>query len=394
VLKTWGIYIHLPFCQRKCTYCNFNTTDFSDHLSARYIEAVVREIAQWGENLTQVSECKRLKVDTIYLGGGTPSIVEACHVSTLIEACHSAFDVSGNPEITIEINPASFLKPKPREWLRAGINRASVGVQSFIDHELAALSRTHTAQEARTTIALLREVGFENMSLDLIAGLPEQTLDDWRFNLLEALAIAPEHMSLYMLDLKEGTQLYAQLRRGVRPRPDDDLAAEMYQMISELTQSAGYEHYEISNFARLDPEQKFETVSRFRSKHNMKYWSAEPFLGIGCGAHSYDGNARWFNTLKTENYIEQVLSSGTAVAERNELTEADRVAEALFMGLRLKEGVSLASFQSEYGVDVLERYVTDLPRLADAGLIEVEDGRLALTPAGRLLSNEVFVSFI
>jgi oxygen-independent coproporphyrinogen III oxidase len=394
VLKPWGIYIHVPFCERKCTYCNFNTTDFSNLLVERYIQAVEREIAYWGESLRLVAGDQRLEVDTIYLGGGTPSMVDARHLATLLEACNSAFEISNNPEVTIEINPGTFSNTKPLEWLSAGINRASVGVQSFIDHELAALSRTHTANDARKTIALLRDVGFENISLDLIAGLPEQDLAGWEFNLREALAIAPEHLSLYMLDLKEGTQLYAQLKRGERPKPDDDLTAEMYRMLSDSTESAGYEHYEISNFARLDSERKCEVASPFRSKHNMKYWTAEPFLGVGCGAHSYDGAARWFNILKAENYIQEVYRSGRAIAERNELTEADRAAEALFMGLRLKEGVSLASFQSEYGVNVMERYGNDLPRLTEAGLIEVEDGRLALTPAGRLLSNEVFVSFI
>ena len=394
VEKLWGIYIHVPFCERKCTYCNFNTTDFSKLQAQRYILAVCDEIAHWGDNLKQASAGKRTKIDTIYLGGGTPSIVEARYLGLLINACRSGFDVSEDSEITIEINPASFAKTKPLDWLSAGINRASVGVQSFIDPELAALSRTHTADDARNTLALLRDVGFENISLDLIAGLPEQDIASWEFNLREAVSIAPEHMSLYMLDLKEGTQLYAQLERGARPQLDDDLTAEMYRLIVESTEAAGYEHYEISNFARLEAERGLDKVSPFRSKHNTKYWTGAPFLGVGCGAHSYDGTARWFNVLKTDTYIERVASNGSAVAERVELTDEDRVAEALFMGLRLKEGIGLASFQSEYGVNVMEKYAKDLPRLAEAGLIELGGGRLALTPAGRLLSNEVFVSFV
>ena len=392
VQKRVGIYIHVPFCERKCTYCNFNTTDFFEDLAARYIDAVSREIAYWGENLRGRGE--PAQVDTIYFGGGTPSIVDSGHLDSLIVSCRAAFDVAQDAEVTIEINPATFSKTKVREWLSAGINRASVGVQSFIDEELVALSRTHNADDARRTIDLLRGMGFENISLDLIAGLPEQDLADWEFNLHEALAIAPEHLSLYMLDLKEGTHLYSQLKRGMRPQPDDDLAADMYRMISETTQSAGYEHYEISNFARVEPAGTVEEISPFRSKHNLKYWIGAPFYGIGCGAHSYDGSARWVNVLKTETYIERVALNGNAIAERNELTNTDRAAEALFMGLRLKEGVSLAAFQSEYGVDVIERYGDELPRLTDAGLIEIGDGRLALTAAGRLLSNEVFVSFV
>jgi oxygen-independent coproporphyrinogen-3 oxidase len=385
-----GIYIHIPFCERKCTYCNFNTTDFSGELAARYIPAVVREIAYWGEFLAG-TDTGNVEVDSIFIGGGTPSIVESLQLARLVTACRESFDVDADSEVTIEINPASFSRAKVDGWLSSGINRASVGVQSFIDRELVSLSRTHTAADARRTLELLREAGFNNISIDLIAGLPEQTLEDWEFNLSEALAIGPEHLSLYLLEVKDGTQLYGQIKRGLRPRPDDDLTAEMYRMICEATRKAGYDHYEISNFARVS---QGEQVSSLRSKHNLKYWTGAPFYGVGCGAHSYDGRSRWVNALQTESYIEGIASSGHAIAERLELSEKDRAAEALFMGLRLKEGISLDEFHSEYGVDVLERFSTDLPRLTDAGLIETNGGRLTLTAAGRLLSNEVFVSFV
>jgi len=393
VQKVAGIYIHIPFCERKCTYCNFNTTDFFKPLSARYIDAVAREITFWGHHLAHPSG-NRFPVDTIYIGGGTPSIVDAEQLALVIETCREAFDVAPDSEVTIEINPATLSREKADRWLSAGINRASVGVQSFIDDELVALSRTHTSDDARRTIDLLRETGFQNISLDLIAGLPGQDLASWEFNLGEALAINPEHLSLYMLDLKEGTQLYAQLKRGHRPQPDDDLAAEMYRLISGATQDAGYEHYEISNFARVDSRQSATGISPFRSRHNSKYWTGAAYYGIGCGAHSYDLSARWVNVAKTETYIERIDAQGNAISERNELSEEDRAAEALFMGLRLSEGIDLTAFRSEYGVDVLARYGGELPRLADAGLIEIGGGRLVLTDAGRLLSNEVFVSFL
>jgi oxygen-independent coproporphyrinogen-3 oxidase len=368
VQKRAGIYIHIPFCERKCTYCNFNTTDFFKELARRYISAVSREVAYWGEHLSgQLGD--RASADTIYFGGGTPSIVDAQQLDELILSCRAAFDVDCTAEVTIEINPATFSKTKVDGWLKAGINRASVGVQSFVDNELVSLSRTHTADDARRSIELLREAGFENISLDLIAGLPEQSLADWESNLGEALALQPDHLSLYLLDLKEGTQLYGQISRGLRPMPDDDLAAEMYRMIGEATEAAGYEHYEISNFARVGERGSSKQISPFRSKHNLKYWTGAPFFGIGCGAHSYDGMARWVNVSKTEAYIERITLSGNAIAARNKLTEADRAAEALFMGLRLKEGVSLVEFHREYGVDVIERYGAELPRLAEAGVI-------------------------
>ena len=385
-----GIYIHIPFCERKCTYCNFNTTDFFEELADRYVRSVAREIAYWGDRLAGPAG-EPIEVDSIFFGGGTPSIVESHQLASLVTACRQAFGVDTDSEVTIEINPASFSRAKVDGWLNAGINRASVGVQSFIDRELVSLSRTHTASDALRTVELLRETGFKNISIDLIAGLPEQSLADWEFNLGEALALRPEHLSLYLLEVKEGTQLFGQIKRGQRPRPDDDLTAEMYRMICDATETAGYEHYEISNFAR-GPEG--DQAGSLRSKHNLKYWTDAPFYGVGCGAHSYDGRARWVNVLKTESYIETVESTGHAIAERHELSEQDRAAEALFMGLRLKEGISLDEFHSEYGVDVIERFSADLPRLADAGLIETTGGRLTLTPAGRLLSNEVFVSFV
>ncbi|HKG21431.1 MAG TPA: radical SAM family heme chaperone HemW [Blastocatellia bacterium] len=406
-----GIYIHIPFCERKCTYCNFNTTDFFADLSERYAKGVAREIATHGdllasgetalrENGSRSRFAGRPRVDTIFFGGGTPSIVEAAQLSSLVEACRASFDVEPDAEITIEVNPATFSRRKLDGWRAAGINRASVGVQSFIDRELAALSRTHTAEDARRTLEALREAGFDNVSLDLIAGLPEQTKEDWAFNLREALDLRPEHLSLYLLEIKHGTQLYGQIKRGARPRPDDDLAADMYRMMCEAAREAGYEHYEISNFASMGDLRgrgdRGETIrkSPVRSEHNMKYWTGAPFYGVGCGAHSYDGRARWMNVLKTESYIEQVESTGLAVAERTALSDEDRAAEALFMALRLTEGISLGEFRSRYGLDVVERHGRELERLEDAGLIEMSDGRLRLTDAGLLLSNEVFVAFV
>jgi oxygen-independent coproporphyrinogen-3 oxidase len=229
----------------------------------------------------------------------------------------------------------------------------------------------------------------------LIAGFPDQTPADWEFNLREALIIRPEHLSLYLLEVKEGTQLFAQIERGSRPRPDDDVAAEMYRSICRATREAGYEHYEISNFA-VNPgdSDDFSGPSPYRSKHNMKYWAGAAFYGMGCGAHSYDGRARWVNTLKTESYIDSVEATGRAVRERHELSERERAEEALFMGLRLSEGVSLEDFTLEYGLDILDRYGDELARLAEADLLEVDERRLRLTEAGMLLSNEVFVAFV
>jgi oxygen-independent coproporphyrinogen-3 oxidase len=396
-----GIYIHIPFCERKCTYCNFNTTDYFESLAAQYIDAVKNEIGWWGRNIVEQertrsrNEAGRVLIDTVYFGGGTPSIVDAEHLACLLDACRTAFEVSPDAEVTIEVNPATLARPKVEAWLRAGINRASVGVQSFIDRELVSLSRTHTADAARRTVDELRDAGFKNISLDLIAGLPEQTVEDWDANLREALELRPEHLSLYLLEVKEGTQLFSQIKRGQRPAPDDDLAAEMYRLTCEAARAFGYEQYEISNFALLGPAGSDDRApGSLRSRHNLKYWTGDAFYGMGCGAHSYDGRSRWVNSLKTESYIEQVHTKGHAIAERHELGVEERAAEALFMGLRLSEGIDLREFRAEYEVDVLERYAGEFPELFEARLIELNEGRLALTETGRLMSNEVFVHFV
>ncbi|MBI3653848.1 MAG: radical SAM family heme chaperone HemW [Acidobacteria bacterium] len=387
--KIAGLYIHIPFCARKCTYCNFNTTDFVEGLAARYCQAVAAEIHYWGQRLAK-EESSLLPIDTIYFGGGTPSIVEAEQLATILAACRRHFQVTADAEITIEINPATLSPQKLTAWLAAGINRASVGIQSFLDSELIALSRTHDSQQALQTIAALRAAGFQNISLDLIAGLPQQTKTNWQYNLHEALLLRPEHLSLYLLEVKEGTQLFSQIKRGQRPQPDDDLAAQLYEMMCAATAEAGYEQYEISNFALASRAPK----KSLRSKHNLKYWSDTPFYGMGCGAHSYDGRMRWVNTLPTETYVEQVAAQGQAIHERRRLDDTERATEAIFMALRLTEGIDLAAFRDEYGMDILATYGAELERSADAELITIEAGRLRLTARGRLLSNEVFMIFV
>jgi oxygen-independent coproporphyrinogen-3 oxidase len=424
-----GIYIHIPFCERKCTYCNFNTTDFFEDLAEKYVNAVSQEIRYWGRRLagsltnqragtsfrqtagpapagvSATSEVEsttkacvlsdgrpRIKIDSIYFGGGTPSIIAAELIARLISTCRESFEVEPAAEITIEINPGSFAPSKVETWLAAGVNRASIGAQSFINGELESLSRTHSAEDVIETVDLLRRLGFSNISLDLIAGLPGQTRRDWEFNLDQALRLGPEHLSLYLLEIKEGTQLYAQLRRGSRPSPDEDEAARMYEITCGRAHEAGYLQYEISNFCAGGPGSKAK--KDFRSKHNLKYWTGAAFYGMGCGAHSYDGRSRWFNSLRTETYIEQVAISGHAVAEWRDLTPEERASEALFMGLRLSEGIDLNQFSSQYGYDPLQRFGAELPRLREAGLIDISPDRIALTDSGRLLSNEVFVALI
>lgn len=387
-----GIYIHIPFCERKCAYCAFNTADFFEELAHRYVKAVEREIEFRGDSLR--TEAGRLVVDSIYFGGGTPSILEAEQIASLLEACREAFAVAPKAEVTIEINPGSFSPARVGGWLEAGVNRASIGAQSFRDHELKAMGRNHSPGDTRRTVELLRASGFENVSLDLIAGWPGQTIGDWEHNLKETIELRPEHLSLYLLEVKPGTQLSASIQRGRVMPPDDDLAAQMYKILCETTRDAGYYQYEISNFALIAEEAAGGAGIDLRSQHNLKYWTGAAFYGMGSGAHSYDGRARWHNVLSTEAYITAVGENGTAVAERLEPGAGELAAEALFMRLRLTEGVELTQFRNQYGLDPIESFGDDYARLRDAGLIAVSDGRLALTERGRLLSNEVFVAII
>jgi oxygen-independent coproporphyrinogen-3 oxidase len=373
-----GIYIHIPFCRARCSYCDFATGAYEGALAERYVRSLAREI----DAFVHADE----EVDTIYFGGGTPSLLTHEQVARTLEAVRKRFRVREDAEVTMEMNPGTVTRETARAFRAEGVNRASFGAQTFDDRELRRLGRTHTADDTRRTFETLRESGFDNVSFDLIAGLPRQTLDAWARNLSEALALRPEHLSLYLLEVHEGTPLAAQIREGRYPTPDADLAAEMYMFMVERTREAGYEQYEISNFCMTGRE----------SRHNMKYWTGEPYYGFGCSAHSFDGRAsRWSKERDARRYVELIEGGETAVVERTELDARERSAEAIFLGLRLlSRGVNLAEHRALFRRDVRAEYAEDLARFDDAGLISVEGDVLRLTPEGALLSNEVFSAFV
>lgn len=375
-----GVYIHVPFCRSRCSYCDFATGTYESALAERYVRAVEREINSFAPGE------EPFEVDTVYFGGGTPSMLAPAQVARLLAAVRARFRVREDSEVTLELNPGTVTPDTLRELRRVGVNRASFGVQTFDDEDLKRLGRVHTADDARRTLRDLRDAGFCNVSFDLIAGLPGQTVENWTRNLEEALALAPEHLSLYLLEVHEATPLADQIRRGFWPAPDADLAAEMYRLIVERTRECGYEQYEISNFARRGRE----------SRHNMKYWTGAPFYGFGPSAHSFDGRARrWSNERDARAYVELVESGSEHVVERTELDEQEASAEALFLGLRLLgRGVDLGEHRARFRWDVRERYAEDLRRFRDAGLVSLEGDVLRLTPAGALLSNEVFAAFV
>ena len=378
-----GVYLHIPFCRSRCSYCDFATGMFESTTAETYVGAICSEIRGWRE-VEQPAP-----IDTIYFGGGTPSLLSARQIERIIDTVKDRFAVIESPEITLEINPgdggldADSRRETMRAWQRLGITRASFGAQTFDDRELKLLGRTHDSADVRQTFSYLREGGFANLNFDLIAGLPGQTLDGWKRNLDEALKLRPEHLSLYLLDVHEGTPLADQIKRGMRLKPDDDLAAEMYATMIDSVCAAGYQHYEISNFCRPG----------FESRHNTKYWAGDGYYGFGNSAHSYDGaRRRWANERDAAKYVEIISRGDSPVVERTMLSDEETRSESIFLGLRLMRGIDLRKHRERFGRDLSKENNGELNRLIEAGLIEFDHQRLKLTSRGALLSNEVFAT--
>jgi len=372
-----GLYVHIPFCSSRCSYCDFATGLYQSEFAERYVRELINEI--------RASPYAGEIVDTIYFGGGTPSLLAPAQLERILASLYESFEITGEPETTIEINPGSATPEKLRAFRSLGINRASFGAQTFDDAELAKLGRSHNSADTLRTFAHLRDAGFANISFDLIAGLPGQTLEGWQRNIKQALDLAPEHLSFYLLEVHSGTPLAEHIRRGIQPQPDDDLAGMMYKWMLEQAVEAGYEHYEISNLCRPG----------FHSRHNVKYWTAAPYYGFGCSSHSYDGGARrWSHQRDALKYVEMVESGASPVVEEQQLEATDVRAEALFLGMRLMQGVDLRRYRESFGVDLRDEHADDLDRFFKAGLIELNGDLIRLTRTGALLSNEVFAAFV
>jgi oxygen-independent coproporphyrinogen-3 oxidase len=371
-----GVYIHIPFCKSRCSYCDFSTDVWrSSDAVERYVDALCLEIA----NARRADP-----IDTIYFGGGTPSLLTPPQVERIIAKVRSTFEVAAGVEITMEMNPATVTPETLKEYKKLGIDRASFGVQTFNERDLKLLARGHTADDARNTFKLLRAAGFDNISFDLIIGLPDQDLDDWKRNLDEALALQPEHLSLYLLEIHQGTPLAEQVRTDRRPMPDPELAAEMYELMQERVAAAGYEQYEISNFAKPG----------FESRHNTKYWRLDPVYGFGVSAHSFDGYQRYSNERDTAAYVSLIDSRGEAVVERIPLTEKQLSAEFAFLNLRLTKGLDLDDFRSRFRYDLANEFAQELRSVRADGLITLSSQNMRLTNKGMLYSNEVFAIFV
>ncbi len=439
----YSLYLHIPFCRHRCAYCDFNTYAGQDESIPAYVEALCREIAFSGQNAPQ-----RLTLHTLFFGGGTPSLLTPRQFETILQTIAENFDLA-EPEITLEANPGTVSLADLKDLRSLGINRISFGVQSANPFELRMLERAHTYFDVIDAVTWARQAGFDNLNLDLIYGLPLQTLDRWSASLKLALGLAPEHLSLYALTLEHGTPFGRWSARGLMPLPDPDLAADMYEWAGEALEAAGYQQYEISNWAvdrgpwsavRL-PSAVYRPPS-YACLHNLQYWRGLPYLAAGAGAHGYANGCRYSNVLRIKTYIDRLASDHCslstdfpltpATVNRHRQTLQDDMSEFMLNGLRLtREGVSARTFQERFGRDLRDVFGKEIEDLVQLGLLEYMDSplpggeepgeiprsggrpsplpqgqglgeapqsggraRVRLTRRGRLLGNQVFVRFV
>lgn len=374
-LRELELYIHIPFCVQKCKYCDFLSAPATKQVQNAYMEALLREL--WGADAPDAF------VTSVFIGGGTPSVVEAAWIGRLMDAVRSHYALSEDAEISMEVNPGTVTRESLTRYREAGVNRLSIGCQSACDAELARIGRIHDFSQFLDTYGWAREAGFSNVNVDLMSALPGQGMADWEHTLQSILALepAPEHISAYSLIVEEGTAFYELYAKGQLALPDEDTEREMYWKTAEILQNAGYEHYEISNYARKG------CICR----HNCGYWRRTDYLGFGIGAASLYRNERFRNTDSLEEYLAKPLESRR---DRQELSLRERMAETFFLGLRMAEGVSLQEFRETYGQTAESVYGEAIRESAAEGLLEERDGRLVLTKQGVDVSNYVMAKFL
>jgi oxygen-independent coproporphyrinogen-3 oxidase len=387
-LQPVSLYLHIPFCDHKCSYCDFNSYAGLERLIPAFTDALIRELHVWAP------EMRGRPVPTVFFGGGTPSLMPLPAMNRVLETIRAGYALDSDAEISLEANPGTVDEAYLRGLRDLGVNRLSIGVQSLDDRELAALDRIHDAAAARRAFAAARAAGFDNINVDLIFGIAGQSQVGWERNLKAAIALGPEHLSLYALTVEEGTPLAAQIARGLAPEPDGDLQATMYERTVEILANAGYEQYEISNWCRPG----------FECRHNLVYWTDGEWLGLGPGAHSHLDGSRFAVVRSPGSYIQRALEAprpGMTLAERMPqlagVETPDVVtnrADAAVLALRLNRGLDVEAFRGRFGLTPDEAFDGVLQDCEALGLVERRAGRIRLSARGRLLSNEVFVRLI
>ncbi|MGC8834630.1 MAG: radical SAM family heme chaperone HemW [Armatimonadota bacterium] len=377
---TPGIYIHIPFCMRKCPYCDFNSYTAAGRDIDAYVQALLLEM-----RLVKNSLSHNLPTfGSVYFGGGTPTVLPASNLISILDSIRSFFPISSDAEITVEANPGTVSPESLAQLRSAGFNRLSLGVQSLENRFLRALGRIHTAEQAMESFVWARRAGFTNISIDLIYALPGQSIDDWRADLGCALNLHPEHISAYALTIEPGTPFWRRREKGKLQLPNEDEELEMERLAEGMLCSGGYERYEVSNYAKPG----------YRSRHNQMYWRNWPYLGFGAGAASYWDGERRINIKQPSAYARVVGRGRLPVAEAERLPPLKAAGEMLMLGLRMLEGIDSADVKRRFGVDVLSAFASEVERMKTLGLLQVDGTRLKLTPRGLLLANEVCAAFI
>jgi oxygen-independent coproporphyrinogen-3 oxidase len=396
-----SLYIHIPFCIHRCGYCDFNTFAGIQELIPAYSQALCEEL-----EIISASIKNPFQIHTIYFGGGTPSLIPVTAMAQILATVYEHFPLIDSPEITLEANPGTISANYLAKVQRLGVNRISLGMQSANQHELTLLERQHTYDDVIRAVQWIRNTGDANINLDLIFGLPEQTLSSWMTSLEAALSLQPEHFSLYALTLESGTPLQHKVLSGLITNPDPDLAADMYEAAAKRLSTAGFVQYEISNWAQRQNDCQYLACI-----HNMQYWRNLPYLGVGAGAHGYIDHFRTVNVAAPKAYINRLQKNGCinsiepdqfpstpATIQFTPIDLDTEIGETMMMGLRLvQEGVSASEFQQRFGINLIDRYGSQIDKLITLGLLEWYEGqtlRLRLTVKGRLLGNQVFREFI
>lgn len=373
-----GLYIHIPFCRQKCLYCDFPSYDNLTHLYQDYIDALCREIAE------QKSRFSGWVVDTVYIGGGTPTVLPGELLGRLFASLTATFSLEAAVEITVEANPGTIDLPLLKALRAWGVNRLSFGVQTFVPHLLPLLGRVHTAEQGIEAVELARAAGFDNINLDLMYGLPEQRQADVADSLSRATELGVPHLSVYGLKVEEGTPFAVSHAAGKLALPDETEEEAMYDLVTAFLRQAGYRRYEVSNYC----------LPGYECRHNLKYWHYQPFLGLGAAAYSFVDGVRWANTPHVTEYIQAQRKGALAVQEREVLDRRTQIAEFIFLALRTAAGLDSGIFQERFGISFWDAYRATIDTLAQRGLVERCGSRLRLTDLGMKFGNIVFSSFL
>lgn len=379
-----SLYIHIPFCVKKCFYCDFASVSDSPGTHEEYISSVLREMEFCSHEMPE-----SLVAQTLYMGGGTPSLLHPKLVGKLIEAALKNYNLAATAEITLEANPGTVTAESFAGYRSAGVNRLSIGIQSLDDSMLSLLGRAHSAQQARNALSMARSAGFDNIGIDLIHSLPGQTLEHWQRTLHDAVALGADHISAYGLTVEEGTPFSGMLDRNEISLPGNDDSAAMYEAAMTMLEASGYEHYEIANFARPG----------FRSRHNQVYWQRGNYLGFGAAAHSFlrepGFGQRWSNPSGIADYCSLFsLPQPLPKLSHELLAQTDAMSEAIFLGLRLLEGIAPERFREAFGMSIENAFPGVVERQIARGLLQYNDGRISLSRKGVLLANQVFTDFV